>query len=497
MKNTLAAFCLVLSPSMTWANSALPRSSPEAQGIASSDILEFIEAAEAQIEHLHSLMILRHGHVVAEGWWEPFRRTDPHMMFSLSKSFTATAVGLAVAEGRFSIDDSVLSFFPEDAPAAPSDNLKALRIRDLLAMSSGHHSEDLQKFSFENADEPLTKAFLALPVAHKPGTHFLYNTPGSYMLSAIVQKTTGMKVLDYLAPRILEPLGIEGAEWAESPQGINLGGFGLSVTTQDVARFGQLYLQKGEWQGKQLVPAEWVKAASSRQTSNGSSPTSDWEQGYGYQFWMTRHGLYRGDGAFGQFCIIMQDRDAVVVITSGVNDMGGVMNLVWDHLLDAMGDAPLPEDDASRERTEAKLAHLALEPQSGSATSPLSASISRRAFVLPDNDEGFDSVRLDATGDAIVLVIHNAGMEQRFECAPDEWRRGGALSTGGVEQPVATSCAWTADDTLTAQLRFYETPFALTLGLTFEKDRLLVDREYNIARGERTRPQLVGEVAPD
>ena len=180
----------------------LPRSTPEAQGIPSSAILALLEAADEKALGLHSLMLVRHGHVVAEGWWRPYERDDPHMLFSLSKSFASTGIGLAIAEGKLSLDDTVLSFFPEDAPAEPSDNLKAMRVRDLLVMSTGHHTDDLSKFSFDKSTVPLTRAFLALPVAHKPGTHFLYNTPASYMLSAIVQKATGQTLVDYLGPRL-------------------------------------------------------------------------------------------------------------------------------------------------------------------------------------------------------------------------------------------------------------------------------------------------------
>src|SRR5712692_2615486 len=184
-----------------------PRSSPEAQGIPSSALLAFVNAAEAKIDALHSFMVVRHGYVVAEGWWSPYEKGDPHMLFSLSKSFTSTGIGLAAAEGRLTIDDPVLPYFPEDAPVDPSANLKAMRVRDLLAMSTGQHADDLQKFSFAG-DERLTRAFLALPVAHKPGTHFLYNTPATYMLSAILQKATGTDVMDYLRPRLFEPLVI-------------------------------------------------------------------------------------------------------------------------------------------------------------------------------------------------------------------------------------------------------------------------------------------------
>ena len=240
----------------------------------------------------------------------------------------------------------MLKFFPEDAPAEPSNNLKAMRVSDLLRMSTGHQTEPPR-----TPDQPWTKTFLAHPVPFKPGTHFLYNTSATYMLSAIVQKATGMTVLDYLRPRLFEPLGIEHPTWETSPQGISTGGYGLSIRTEDIARFGQLYLQKGKWQGKQLVPEAWVEAATARQTSNGSNPKSDWDQGYGYQFWRCRHGAYRGDGAFGQYCIVLPEQDAVIAITSGVKDMQAVLNLVWDKLLPAMKPSPLARRRRGQEET--------------------------------------------------------------------------------------------------------------------------------------------------
>ncbi|MGH9762718.1 MAG: serine hydrolase domain-containing protein, partial [Blastocatellia bacterium] len=186
----------------------LPRSSPEAQGIASSDILDFVQAADQQIDAMNSFMLVRHGHVVAEGWWSPYNSETPHMLYSLSKSFTSTAVGLAISEGKLSLDDQVLKFFPEDAPPDPSANLKAMRVRDLLRMVSGNQTE-AQLRDAVTKNEPWTRTFLAHPVQFKPGTHFLYNSPGTYMLSAIVQKVTGMTVRDYLRPRLFERLGFK------------------------------------------------------------------------------------------------------------------------------------------------------------------------------------------------------------------------------------------------------------------------------------------------
>jgi CubicO group peptidase (beta-lactamase class C family) len=283
----LFAALLMLSAGLAAAaerSAALPRSAPEAQGVSSSALLGFIEEAEQKIDALHSVMIVRHGKIVAEGWWAPYAAEEPHQMFSLSKSFTSTAVGLAIADGKLSVDDLVLKFFPEEAPEKPSNNLKAMRVRDLLTMSTGHHAEDIAAFPF-NSEESLVKKFLALPVTHKPGTLFIYNTPATYMLSAIVQKVTGQTVLEYLRPRLFAPLGIDNPTWEASKQGVSLGGYGLSIRTEDIAKFGQLYLQRGMWNGKQLVPASWVATATSRWMSNGSNPASDWDQGYGFQFW--------------------------------------------------------------------------------------------------------------------------------------------------------------------------------------------------------------------
>ena len=332
---------------------ALPRSTPEEQGVSSDALRAFVEAADATVNTMHSVVVVRHGKVILEGWWKPEAADKPHVLWSLSKSFTSTAVGLVVDEGKLSLDDEVLKFFPEDAPEMPSDNLKKMRVRDLLAMNTGHETEPKAA-----ADALTPKAFLAHPVKFKPGTHFQYNTPATFMLSAIVQKQTGKTVLDYLTPKLFEPLGIDKPRWDATPQGVNIGGYGLFLKTGDIAKFGQLYLQKGKWEGKQVVPEKWVEAATSKQTSNGSNPKSDWDQGYGYQFWRCRNGAFRGDGKDGQFCVVLPAQDAVVAITADTGDLQGVLNMVWDKLLPQFKDKPLPADAKGAEALKATLGKL-------------------------------------------------------------------------------------------------------------------------------------------
>ncbi len=482
---------LLASAALACAAPGLPRSAPEAQGVASTALLGFIAAAEARISSLHSFMLVRHGHVVAEGWWAPYAAGEPHELYSLSKSFTATAVGLAIADGKLSVEDPVLKFFPEEAPAKPSANLRAMRVRDLLTMSTGHHLEDIRGFSW-SAAESLVRTFLALPVTHKPGTFFVYNTPATYMLSAIVQQVTGQTVRDYLMPRLFEPLGIAAPVWDASKQGVSYGGFGLNLRTEDIARFGQLYLQRGQWQGRPLVPAAWVDTATSRWMSNGSAPTSDWEQGYGFQFWRCRHGVIRGDGAHGQFCIIFPEQDAVLAITAGTRDLQGVLNVVWDKILPALQPQPLPADPAGNATLREKLAHLSLPIPTAIATPALAQTVAGARYVFPQNPQAIESLMLspsakDPSLTEVRLTIE--GREQPIMAATGAWRRG-ALAMGPSAGPIAASGAWTGPDTFTFELVRYRTPFTARYELRFSGQQVRLETKPNV--GPTAAAPLVG-----
>ncbi|MEP7344785.1 MAG: serine hydrolase domain-containing protein, partial [Gemmatimonadaceae bacterium] len=417
---------------------ALPRSTPEQQGISSSAILAFIQTADSAIDAMNSVIIVRHGRVVAEGWWAPYDARTPHVLYSLSKSFTSTAVGIAVAEGKFSVDDEVIKFFPGDAPDSVSANLRSMRVRDLLRMNTGQITEAPLGITDNPAlsSQTWVHRFLAHPVPYKPGTHFLYNSPATYMLSAIVQKTTGQTVLDYLQPRLFDRLGIDRPTWVASPEGISAGAYGLNLRTEDIAKLGLLYLRRGEWNGARILPAAWVDEATARQTSNGSSPTSDWDQGYGYQFWRSRHG-FRGDGAFGQYMLILPEYDAVVAITSGVRDMQSVMNIVWDKLLPAMRPDSLASNPAAQRALQAKLGSLMLRTPAGRATSPLAAKVSRRWYALADNDRGLRAIALDFTSPTPAMVVRTASGEVRMPLGISTWVRGPAGFSNGMERLLA------------------------------------------------------------
>lgn len=367
MKNRLLpsiAIVLLLAamPLVRASAQSLPRSTPEAEGISTQAIIDFVHQADTTVDTFDSFMILRHGKVIAEGYWKPAAADIPHILNSVSKSFNATAIGLAIHEHKLKLTDHVLQFFPADAPPSPSANLRAMTVRDLLTMSGGDAVEPKPING-----NPSVRQFLAQPVVYPPGTHFQYNTMGAYTLSAIVTKVTGQTSLEYLKPRLFAPLGIQDPRWDASPEGYSLGGYGLYLRTEDMAKFGQLYLQMGKWNGRQLIPRQWIEEATSKQIDNEHESHAkigpDWTQGYGFQFWRCQHNAYRADGAGGQFIVVMPDQDAVVAITANTGNLEGELNAIWDNLLPAFQPTPLPPNPAAQQRLQQAIANLVAHPK--------------------------------------------------------------------------------------------------------------------------------------
>ena len=326
---------------------SLPRAEASAKMTKAAD--KYFAAVAKEGQDLHSIMVVKDGNVVLEKWMSKGKENEPHILNSVSKTFTSMAVGLAVSEGKLSIDEKLVDIFPEHCPEKPSEFLKEITVEHLLTMTCGH-STDPTYASRTNMETSWIKLFMEHPVTHKPGTNYCYNSLGTYVLSAIVQKRTGQKVVDYLFPRLFRPLGINNVSWAESPEGINTGGWGLFLKTEDLAKMGLMILQKGQFNGKQVVPAEWIEAASAAQvpcvpaglTSDDAAKLaefakeSDWLQGYGYQMWRCRYNAFRADGANGQYIIMIPEKNAVVVTTAHVNDMQAEINLIWKHIYPAL-----------------------------------------------------------------------------------------------------------------------------------------------------------------
>ncbi|MDD4033249.1 MAG: serine hydrolase, partial [Bacteroidales bacterium] len=345
--------------------SKLPRSIPELEGVSSAGIVDFLNAADTSGLELHSFMFIRHGKVIAEGWWDPYGPDYKHLMYSASKTFTATAVGFAVAENKLKVTDKVISFFPYSLPDTISDYIKDLTVQNLLTMSVG---QDPEPSSMGMSGDWIT-GFLKTNPVHKPGTRFMYNNMATFMLSAIVQQATGERVFDYLMPRLYKPLGIRGIDWDQNPQGITLGMIGLRIHTEDLAKIGLLLLQEGVWNGQQLLPKAWVKEATSFKIKNSDIEEdsirikNEWAQGYAYQMWLGRNNTVRVDGMGGQFSVLIPDKDALVVFTASVSNTQKQLNLMHDYLIPAIkSDKPLAQDPATYQEVQKKTEALSLSP---------------------------------------------------------------------------------------------------------------------------------------
>ena len=332
---------------------SLPRAKSDKAFAAAFD--SYIAAVDSLDEGIFSIMVVRHGKVLAEKWFGNYTPESVFPMYSVSKTFTSMAAGLVIEDGLLSLDRKVVDLFPDKVPAEPSERLQTMTVRDLLTMNSGHPKDPTARICKDRNTPPEFNDWIARfmegPFDYEPGEYFCYNSLCTYLLSAAVQKLTGDKVLDYLTPRLFDPLGIAKPEWDESPAGVSCGGWGLHLRTEDMAKFGLLLLNGGKWNGRRILPEEWIRVASSKQVEcrpAGSSPedvvkrgltleNSDWVQGYGYQMWRCRHNAFRAAGAHGQLIIMIPDKDAVIAVTAHVkHGMQHEVNMLWDYLLPAL-----------------------------------------------------------------------------------------------------------------------------------------------------------------
>jgi CubicO group peptidase (beta-lactamase class C family) len=496
----LAAFACLFNIKLDAQTTAFPHSAPEAEGVSAAAIDSFLTAVGQSKNEFHSIIILRHGKNIAEGWWSPYRADLKHALYSTSKSFTSTAVGFALTEGRLKVTDKVISFFPHSLPDTISPYLAQLTVKDLLSMSVGMEPDPTTVIPFKTTD--WVKAFLATPIKHQPGTVFLYNTMATFMLSAIVQKVTGEKELDYLKPRLFDPLGIHGEDWEANLQGINTGGWGLRLKTEDLAKMGQFYLQKGMWKGAQLLPQAWVNEATTFKIDQApgapksQKDSSDWMQGYCYQFWRCRHNAFRADGAFGQYIIVMPDQDAVIAITSETPNMQDELNLVWKYLLPAMRPNALPANSSEDDVLNKHLAALALPPLPAALSGP-GGQAPDQSFSLKPNPLDIGSLKFNFRHDTCQLYISVGSGIDKVSFGAGRWLAGQTSWPGpslllGAKEDIAFlapykidgSYTWQDQNTLILKLRYIESPHSETITCHFNGDKLEATVAYSFAYGQ-------------
>ncbi|MET3452845.1 serine hydrolase [Curtobacterium sp. 1544] len=416
-----------------------PRSTPSALGIDARGIARFLDALESTPDvEPHSIVLLRHGQVAAEGWWAPYASVRVHLLYSLSKSFTAAAVGIAVREGLVDLDATALSYFPELDADVTDERSRRIRVRHLLAMASGHREETLDRARAADP-ENLVRGFLRTPPDEEPGTVFAYNQPCTYTLGAIVRRVSGGSLVDYLRPRLLDPLGIDDLAWRRDDTGAELGFSGCYAPTSAIAALGQLYLQRGVWNGERILDDDWVAAATTTQVANPDEGNPDWSQGYGFQFWMARHG-FRGDGAYGQFCVVLPELDVVLALTGQSLDMQAVLDAAWQHLLPAVDAADV--EAAGDTGLEARLASLGLPAVAGGRLPDLAAA-------GPFRGDGIDGLAFSRDGDRWRAALDVDGGTLSVPVGEGEW---------AVDGPLAASGAVAPDGTVLVDVRFVETP---------------------------------------
>jgi CubicO group peptidase (beta-lactamase class C family) len=449
-------------------NNTLTVSTPEAEGVSSAGILRFLDAVDKGKNELHSFVILRHGKIISEGWWNPYGKELKHVMYSVSKSFTSTGVGLAIAENKIKLTDRIITFFPNSLPDTLSTYMKEMTVQDLLKMSTGMNADPLFN-ARGSSDWP--KTFLSSPVENKPGSVFKYNNMATFMLSAIVQKATGEKLLDFLKPRLFDPLGFKNITWDETPGGYTFGAIGLKLQSEDMAKFGQMLLQKGKWNGKQIVPQAWVEEATSFQIMSNAPENktpkelNDWEQGYGYQFWRSRNNSFRADGLGGQFIIVLPEKDAVVVLTSAATNTQEELNLVWDHLLPAMLEKPLPEDKKSSAELSKRIAALSGLRTSSPVPSELLKKISGKRIEFVQNETGVKALGISFKNADAQIQIERGDEKFEIKAGLQNWQfsQTSLNSLAGPPRPgqsipiqVASKYTWTDETTLELTSRFVE-----------------------------------------
>jgi CubicO group peptidase (beta-lactamase class C family) len=510
---------LMLGASQSWAQSSkagdgMPRKSPESVGTNPAAILDFVSAIESSGGEIHSLMIYRRGAVIAEAWWSPYRPQLLHMQHSLTKSVTATAVGIAIGEGRFSLTDKVVSFFPDFLPANVSEHLAAMTVRDLATMQIGARVTVSGK-QWRPYNTSWIRKFFEIPILDPPGTTFLYSSAPSYMLSAIVQKTTGQTVHDYLEPRFFGPLQIEGIRWDVSPEGINPGGNGLSCKTSDLLKLAAVHLQGGVWRDRQIVPKEWVSAALSPQVSaradisplinaltkeNGATVSLGPWHGYGYQWWMGPGRAAYAGGAFGQYSIVMPDHDLAFAVTAAQPISAGeaLLPLVWEHaprIVDVSKATGGAEDQLRKHLARAVLLSPPLYEHSINTT-----KLSRK-FTIKANDQGITAVSFefltrecrfrlwDARGEHTVVVGLGRFVEGRTDVTSHtlhyEYDPADGMRVAGFGE-------WKDADTFVMTWQFIESAFRDTVTCHLEGDQLFMDRKVNVNNGPLSVPTISG-----
>lgn len=393
----LLAIGLMASLSANAQTNELPRSTPEEQGVPSKALVALFDSLHAlPLTDMHAVVVMRHGKVIGEMYPKPYAPEYRHTMYSCSKTFVGIAVGLAIEDNRLRLDDRVAAIFPELLPDSVSKDLADMTVRHLLTMASGVKPD----WNMRSRGKEWIRTFLSKPV-EAPGTKYAYDSMVSYMLAAVVQKVTGKKLTEYLQERVFTPMNVTEWAWEESPEGVNTGGWGVHIQPESLAKFGQLILNEGRWEGKQLVSAEWIREMCKKHRETG-------REVYGYHIWHCggHDGAVRADGALGQYVISVLDKDMVVVMTEATLGNGrDQRRLIWDVLLPHIQDESLPANKKDYQKLLKKQEGYKLAEVKGKASSAFASNWENKTIKLSKNTFGWKSLKLNFGKKQVTLTV--------------------------------------------------------------------------------------------
>lgn len=423
------------------------KDSPESVGIPSRCLLKFLERLQKKQIPMHSFLLMRHDTLIAEGYYAPYQKDTLHRMFSISKSFTSIAIGLLEAEGKLSLDDPIVRYFPDKVPSNVHPWIAEMTIRDMLMMRTCHASTTYKV----NMKNDWVESFFTVPPTHPSGKLFHYDTSSAHTLCALVERLSGMSMLDYLKQK-LSVLELSSESYMlTDPFGISMGGSGLVAFPSDLLKFGYLLAHNGNINGKQLVPASYIKtAASYLSDTRMTAPLPSEACGYGYQIWRSEKNGFVCYGMGGQFIHYLPDYDLLFVTTADTQGLAGGNQLIYDALYDEIlpyiQANPLPEDQKSHTELLSALSSLAISPlDNGSSTAPAVSHILGKRYVFEKNDGEFTDFKADFSNDegCFTFTLHDQICSIHFGF--------GKLVCGQFpiyDQKYAASGIWVSENTL-------------------------------------------------
>ncbi|MDB6011571.1 MAG: beta-lactamase [Gammaproteobacteria bacterium] len=470
---------------------SLRRGEPREAGVNAAIVAAFLDDAAAAGLDIHGLMLHRAGRVVAEGWRWPYRADRPRIMHSATKSVMACAIGMALEEGRFRLEDKVVSFFPELISGSIDAKLASMTVEHLLTMRAGHAAETSGSI-WRGISTSWTAEFFKIPLVYHPGTTFMYTSAASYMLSAILTKVTGQTLHEYLKPRFFAPLGIVAEEWDLGPDNVNPGGNGLTMKTADLLKLGVLHAQGGLWEGRRILSEAWIAEAT---RSHGDD--------YGYQWTTTPDGTYAAIGIFMQFVMVFPRHEAALAVVGAAQEGSRVYRPIVQRHFPRAFEEQLPASEAQKADTHlrSRLVAAGVQPPIAANSSNTVARISGKTFRIEPNPLGVTAVRFVFGNDRCVFHLVDASGDHSVVCGLRDWIEsrtdvpGADLHHGYSLQSavVVASAAWTDENTLRMIWIFAETAFRDTVVCRFDNDSVTVERSVNVNSSALSWPQLSGK----